>query len=104
MASIRILTQYLENYSDTQTPHWKPKGGHTFTVNNIDTDTFMYAENIVKVLTTLCEEQSNDYCKYEYRDHDIDFHGADHSITAEMVDTEIRKVFKDNLETVEDED
>ena len=27
MATLRITTQYYENYSDSQTPHWKPKGG-----------------------------------------------------------------------------
>ena len=105
MASIRIQTQYLENYSDSLTPHWKQKGGYTFTVNNVDTDTFMYAKNLVEVLTTLCKEQSNEHCKYEYLDHEIDFHGADHSITAEMLDTEIRKEWDDGhaLDQVVDE-
>ena len=27
MATITIHAQYYENYSDTATPHWKPKGG-----------------------------------------------------------------------------
>jgi DNA-binding ferritin-like protein len=26
----QITAQYYENYSDTETPHWKPKGGQVF--------------------------------------------------------------------------
>ncbi len=36
MATLRIFTQYYENYSDSQTPHWKPKGGQTFIIKNIE--------------------------------------------------------------------
>lgn len=31
-AAIVVGTQYMENYSDTATPHWKAKGGYDYIV------------------------------------------------------------------------
>jgi len=96
MATIRIQTQYLENYSDSTTPHLKKKGKYVFTINNIEGDAIMYCDNLKEVLSELCEQQCNDYCRYEYIDHEIDFHGPDLSITSEMLTTAIQQDFAKN--------
>ena len=103
MATIRIYTQYQENYAEdgASTPHWKNKGGYTFTINNVDSDGFMYCDNLKRVLSTLCKERSNEYCNYEYLDHAIDFHGPDLSITYEMLDTAITSDCNEDKDSVE---
>ena len=95
MATITIHTQYYENYSDSTTPYWKAKGGQTFTIENIEGDLLMYANNLKKVLSDLVSAKSNEHYRYEYREHDVDFVGADTSITAEMLDNGIRKQFNE---------
>jgi len=64
--SIRVSTQYRENYGDVNTPYWKMKGGVEFVFNNVD-DSVMYAFNstIDQVITELLEAKSDDYCSYE---------------------------------------
>jgi len=37
-ADIRITAQYYENYSDNDTPYWKPKGGCDYVVKNFEGD------------------------------------------------------------------
>lgn len=34
MSKLLITTQYMENYGDTENPHWKPKGGRDYVVKN----------------------------------------------------------------------
>ena len=60
MISILVSAQYYENYSDSQTPYWKPKGGVDFSFP-VDSDLVMYAGNgfLENVLTKMVEEQSN---------------------------------------------
>ena len=53
MATLRIFTQYYENYSDTQTPHWKPKGGQTFIIKDIEGDMITYCDNLKEVCSNL---------------------------------------------------
>ena len=72
MATVRIETQYQENYSDTDVPHWKMKGGQVFTVE-CGSDTVMYADNIEAVIVDMLEVRSNDHCKYTYLAHEVLF-------------------------------
>jgi len=70
MAIISISTQYHENYSDTDTPYWKPKGEVKFQVE-ISYDILMYCNNLEKILTKMIAEESNDFGKYTYLSHDV---------------------------------
>jgi hypothetical protein len=74
MISILVSAQYYENYSDSQTPYWKPKGGVDFSFP-IDSDLVMYAykEELREALIKMVEEQSNEYSRYEYIDHEVKF-------------------------------
>ena len=74
MISILVSAQYYENYSDNQTPYWKPKGGVDFSFP-IDSDLVMYAykEELKLALINLVEAQSNEYSRYEYIDHEVKF-------------------------------
>jgi hypothetical protein len=72
-ATITIHTQYQENYSDSTTPHWKNKGGQTFTVE-INTDILMYGtDDLVPHLNTLLAAQSNEHSNYIYVSHEVRF-------------------------------
>ena len=93
MATLRITTQYYENYSDSQTPHWKPKGGQTFIIKDIEGDMVTYCDNLKEVCSNLVSAKSNEHYKYEYREHEVDFMGKDLSITTEMLTNEIRNQF-----------
>ena len=70
--TIKIMTQYFENYSETKTPYWKPKGGQEFDII-IDSDIAMYSKYLDEHLNQIISEQSNEHCKYEYIDHDVQF-------------------------------
>jgi hypothetical protein len=74
MCTIQVTAQYYENYSDTTTPYWKPKGGVDFHFP-IDADVVLYAPKdvLVEVLTKMVEEQSNSYSLYEYIEHEVKF-------------------------------
>jgi hypothetical protein len=74
MISVLVSAQYYENYSDNQTPYWKPKGGVDFSFP-IDSDLVMYAykEDLKTALIKMVEEQSNEYSRYEYIDHEVKF-------------------------------
>ena len=74
MISVLVSAQYYENYSDNQTPYWKPKGGVDFSFP-IDSDLVMYAykEDLKLALINLVEAQSNEYSRYEYIDHEVKF-------------------------------
>ena len=79
--TIRITAQFYENYNvgpngvntygDGQ-PHWKPKGGREFIIK-ADSDTIIYADNVEEILTKMVADQSNDYEKFEYLDHEVIF-------------------------------
>ena len=92
MATLRITTQYYENYSDSQTPHWKPKGGQTFIIKDIEGDMIMYCDNLTEVCKNLVSAKSNEHAKYDYRDHEVDFIG-DEEISVTELTKEIREQF-----------
>jgi hypothetical protein len=74
MINILVSAQYYENYSDTETPYWKPKGGADFSFP-IDSDLvmYLYKEDLREALIKMVEEQSNEYSRYEYIDHEVKF-------------------------------
>jgi hypothetical protein len=74
MISVLVSAQYYENYSDNQTPYWKPKGGVDFSFP-IDSDLVMYAykEDLKTALIKMVEAQSNSHGRYEYIDHEVKF-------------------------------
>jgi hypothetical protein len=74
MISILVSAQYYENYSDNQTPYWKPKGGVDFSFP-VDSELVMYIQKGVlqNALIKMVEEQSNEYSRYEYIDHEVKF-------------------------------
>ena len=74
MTKLIIHAQYYENYSDTNTPYWKPKGGHEFVINGFDPDDLFYdEENVVNAIKSLVAKQSTDYEKFEYISHELKF-------------------------------
>ena len=66
--TIQVTAQYYENYSDTNTPHWKPKCGVDFHFP-VDDDVVLYTPKDVleNALIKMVEEQGNSHCRYEYR-------------------------------------
>ena len=74
MCTIQMPAQYYENYSDTSTPYWKPKGSVDFHFP-LDADVALYVpkSELVEALTKMVEEQSNDYSLYEYLEHEVKF-------------------------------
>jgi hypothetical protein len=74
MISILVSAQYYENYSDNQTPYWKPKGGTNFSFP-VDSELvmYLYKEDLREALIKMVEEQSNEYSRYEYIDHEVKF-------------------------------
>ena len=83
MTKLTIQTQYYENYNvgpegfneygDKQ-PHWKPKGGHEFVIDNFDADFLFYDEvNTIKAITKLISDQNSVAEKFEYISHDVSF-------------------------------
>jgi len=92
MAKLTILTQYLENYSETKTPHWKKKGGHTFIVKDIEGDSIIYCNNMKQVCVNLISARCNEHFMYTYIDHNIEFFESE-EISADLLMEEIRKNF-----------
>jgi hypothetical protein len=70
--TIRITTQYYENYGDSIKPYWKPKGGFEFIIK-ADADLIMYVPDLKTVLSQMVAEESNTHEKFEYIDHDVIF-------------------------------
>jgi len=91
MISILVSAQYYENYSDNQTPYWKPKGGVDFSFP-VDSDLVMYLGRGVleNALTKMVEEQSNDYSRYEYISHEVKFSAP---IVVEGLGRELERMF-----------
>ena len=79
MSKIKIIinSQNWENYAVGpegfyDEPYWKPKGGQEFQIV-IDSDTILYSDELKSHLTELVAAQSNEHCKYEYIEHDVQF-------------------------------
>lgn len=95
--TIRITAQYYENYAigpngPEGTPHWKPKGGHEFTVK-VDSDVAMYALNLKGILKDMVADQSNRYERFEYIDHEMIF-SEPTELSAEIFSTKVRNQFE----------
>ena len=69
---IIINSQYYQNYSDTETPYWKPKGGHEFQII-VNSDVLMYSNELEKHLTKIVSKQSDGKEKFEYKGHEVQF-------------------------------
>ena len=91
--TIRITAQYYENYSDTNVPYWKPKGGREFLIEGVDDDVVMYADDLVAVLTDVVANESDEHNKYEYLEHVVDFFKPI-NIDSKIVSDAIRKQYK----------
>ena len=91
MCTIQVTAQYYENYSDSSTPYWKPKGGVDFHFP-VDADLVLYVPKDVleNALIKMVEEQSNGYCRYEYIDHEVKFSSP---IVVEGLDRELERMF-----------
>jgi hypothetical protein len=90
MISILVSAQYYENYSDSDKPYWKPKGGVDFSFP-VDSDLVMwiYKEDLKIVLMKMVEEQGNEYSRYEYISHEVKFSKP---IVVEGLDIELGKM------------
>lgn len=91
MISILVSAQYYENYSDSNTPYWKPKGGVDF-LFPIDAETVFLTPNDVLelALIKMVEEQSNGRARYEYIDHETKFSAP---IVVEGLERELERMF-----------
>lgn len=72
MANLRINSQYYENYSDSNTPYWKPKGGQVFEME-VEGDILMYSTDLESHLKEMVSSQSDEHNKFEYIDHEVLF-------------------------------
>jgi hypothetical protein len=79
--NLLVDCQYYENYNvgpdgfntyGDGLPHWKPKGGYSFSMP-IDSDYLIYADEseIVSAITKVVEKQNTISCKFEYREYKI---------------------------------
>jgi len=76
---ISVNTQRYENYGFHEgNEYWKPKGGMLFTIEDIDSDVVMYADNkkVVEAIQRQLELHSSDLEKFEYIDHEVIFSEA----------------------------
>jgi hypothetical protein len=95
--TIRITAQFYENYAigpngPEGTPHWKAKGGHEFIIK-ADSDLVMYAPNLKDILTEMVADQSNQYERFEYIDHEVQF-SEPSELSAEIFLTKVRNQFE----------
>ena len=74
--NVIVTTQYYENYNVGpdgfgETPYWKSKGGHTFSLP-LDSDTLFYGEDVlIAGIKELLKKQNSISQKFEYIEHDI---------------------------------
>ena len=73
--TVLIHTQYFENYNVGPDgfgaiPHWKPKMGHTFSIE-MDTDILMYTNDTPAIFQKMLDEQASVAERFEYIDHEI---------------------------------
>mgnify|MGYP000876051491 CR=1 FL=1 len=76
---INVTAQRYENYGFHEgREHWKPKGGTFFTVEDVDADLVIYADNnaVKEALIEQLESWSTDLERYEYLSHEIIFSEA----------------------------
>jgi hypothetical protein len=73
--TVLIHTQYFENYNVGPEgfgaiPHWKPKGGHTFSIE-MDTDILLYCDNAPAIFQKMLDGQASVAERFEYIEHEI---------------------------------
>ena len=73
--TLLVHTQYQENYNVGpegfgNTPHWKHKGGHTFSMQ-IESNLIIYSEDTEAILTKMVEQHNSIAEKFEYISHEI---------------------------------
>lgn len=98
---VRVLCQYYENYGDNswngkgELPKgWKPKFGHEF---EFDVDSNIWGwwseEERVDFLNTVCENQSNNFGRIEYREHEEIFHEVENltEVVGVLLETYLKK-------------
>jgi hypothetical protein len=95
--TIRITAQFHENYNigpngPEGTPYWKPKGTHEF-ILKADSDLVTYAPNLKDILIEMVSDQSNQYEKFEYIDHEVQFFKPS-ELSAELFLTKVRNQFE----------
>ena len=95
--TIRITAQFYENYAighngPTGAPYWKAKGGHEF-ILKVDSDLAMYAPNLKDILSDMVADQSNQYERFEYIDHEMVF-SEPTELSAEIFSTKVRNQFE----------
>src|SRR6056300_609754 len=76
-ANLLVHCQYFENYNVDangfgEVPHWKPKGGHTFTMP-VDSDTVFYVDEdkLIQAIKNLVESQNSIAERFEYCEHEL---------------------------------
>ena len=96
--NVLVNCQYFENYNvgpdgfntfgDKQ-PHWKPKGGHTFSFPiGVDTVTMVEPSKLKDAICSLVEKQNSVANRFEYIDHEIEWNEPD---VIEGLEEEIEK-------------
>ena len=96
-SNLLVHCQYYENYNVDingfgEVPHWKPKGGHTFTMP-VDSDTVFYAddEKLIQAIKNLVESQNSIAERFEYREHEL---VISEPTLVEGLEGEIQKLYK----------
>jgi len=74
MCTILVSAQVFENYSDTDIPYWKAKGGSDFLFPvQCDTVLNIFESTLRIALSKMVDEQSNEKYRYEYFSHVVNF-------------------------------
>lgn len=91
MCVILVSAQSWENYSDTEIPYWKPKGGSDFSFP-VQCDTVLNTlESALRIaLSKMVEGQSNEKYRYEYFSHVVNFSQPK---VVEGLDEELERMF-----------
>ena len=101
-SNLLVHCQYYENYNVDangfgEVPHWKPKGGHTFTMP-VDSDTVFYADEdkLIQAIKNLVESQNSIAERFEYCEHEL---VTSEPTLVEGLETELDKLYQ--MEEVE---
>lgn len=72
-----ITAQYEENYGSSEYPHWKKKGGQTFSLN-VDADLLMYEkERCINAIRLILDKKYDSHNRYTYLSHELLFSGIE---------------------------
>ena len=72
--TLRIKAQYFENFSSSDTPHFKPKGAQYFE-STVSSDLLMYVghDDLIVACEQILKTHSNDIVKFIYTEHEVVF-------------------------------